>query len=86
MAVMQLEANKLGGIPYDSVVSLFADDERPLPWAGFSYSRTLTITNPSTNRYDVKVVITPTNTVIKADSLTIERAKPATSTALCTTC
>lgn len=85
LAVVQLEANKLGGMPYDSVVT-FSTATKTFVWGGFSYTRKLTVTNPSVNRYDVTIVITPTNTIVKADSITIERTKPPTSSVLCTTC
>ena len=85
LAVVQLEANKLGGMPFDSVVT-FSTTTKTFVWGGFSYTRKLRITNPGTNRYDVTIVITPTNTIVKADSITIERTKPPASSVLCTTC
>jgi prepilin-type N-terminal cleavage/methylation domain-containing protein len=85
MAVMQLEANKMGGIPYDSVTS-FPTTTKTFTWGGFSYTRKLTITSPNATYHNVKIVITPTNTTIKADSITLQRSKPSTATSLCTTC
>ena len=85
-AVMQLEANKFGAMPYTTLIAFTPTVATTFTPGGFGYSRKLTITNPSTNRYDVKIVITPTNTALKADSITIERTKPTTATPLCTTC
>ena len=84
-AVMQLEANKFSTMRYDSLAT-FVKTAKTFTWGGFRYSRALTITTPSLNHTEVKVVVTPANTAIKADSVVIERGKPSTSTSLCTTC
>jgi prepilin-type N-terminal cleavage/methylation domain-containing protein len=52
----------------------------------FSFNRRLTVNKLSVNRYNIKVVIAPVAGEFRADSVTIDRTRPASGTPLCTTC
>ena len=89
-AVLQLEANKFGAVPFASLAA-WTTDTATFTRGSFRYFRKLTITATSSTRYTVKVVVTPyvdatTMDPKKKDSVTIERARPATGTPLCTSC
>jgi prepilin-type N-terminal cleavage/methylation domain-containing protein len=84
-AVLQLEANKLGAIPYATLAS-WSTTTTTLNLGGFTYTRRMAIANTGTNRYSIKVIIVPTSDTTKKDSVTLDRTKPATNTPLCLTC
>jgi prepilin-type N-terminal cleavage/methylation domain-containing protein len=84
-AVLQLEANKLGAIPYATLAS-WPTTTTTLTLGGFAYTRRMAIANTGTNRYSIKVIIVPTSDTTKKDSVTLDRTKPATNTPLCLTC
>jgi prepilin-type N-terminal cleavage/methylation domain-containing protein len=84
-AVLQLEANKLGAIPYATLAS-WSTTTTTLTLGGFTYTRRMAIANTGTNRYSIKVIIVPTSDTTKKDSVTLDRTKPATNTPLCLTC
>lgn len=84
-AVLQLESNKLGAIPY-ATLSTWPTTSATLTLGDFTYTRKLAIANTSTNRYSIKILIIPSNDTTKTDSVTLDRTKPATATVLCTGC
>jgi len=84
-AVLQLEANKLGAIPYSTLAS-WSTTTTTLTLGDFTYKRRLAIANTGTNRYSIKVIIIPMSDTTKQDSVTLDRTKPATNTPLCLTC
>jgi prepilin-type N-terminal cleavage/methylation domain-containing protein len=84
-AVLQLEGNKLGALPY-STLSTWSTTTQTLTLGDFTYKRRMAIANTSSNRYSIKILIIPMNDTTKKDSLTLDRTKPATSTPLCTGC
>ena len=84
-AVLQLEGNKLGALPY-STLSTWSTTAQTLTLGDFTYKRRMAIANTGTNRYSIKILIIPMNDTTKKDSVTLDRTKPATSTALCTGC
>jgi prepilin-type N-terminal cleavage/methylation domain-containing protein len=84
-AVLQLEGNKLGALPY-ATLSTWPTSAQTLTLGDFTYKRRMAIANTGTNRYSIKILITPMNDTTKKDSLTLDRTKPATSTPLCTGC
>ena len=84
-AILQLEANKFGAMPFDSL-RLFSTTTVTRTLGGFGYSRAITRVDNSSTRSTIKIVITPAaNTALK-DSVTFDRTKPATTTPLCTNC
>lgn len=80
-AVLQMEANKLGAMPFDSLAT-FSTTTKTFTQGKFSYSRRLRITALSTTRDSIKIVVTPTSNTAKKDSVVIIRSKPVTN-ALC---
>jgi prepilin-type N-terminal cleavage/methylation domain-containing protein len=83
-AALQLEASKLGAMPYATLAAL-STTSTAFTFEGFTYTRRLTRT-AGTNRYTVKVVIVPARDSTKKDSVTFDRANPPSSTPLCTGC
>jgi prepilin-type N-terminal cleavage/methylation domain-containing protein len=81
-AVLQMEANKIGAIPFDSL-SKFSTTTKSFTQGTFTYSRRLTITTASTSRDSIKIVVIPASNTAKKDSLTIIKTKPLTN-AICT--
>jgi prepilin-type N-terminal cleavage/methylation domain-containing protein len=84
-AVLQLEANKLGAIPYSTLAS-WSTAATTLTLGDFTYTRRMAIANTGINRYSIKILITPTSDTTQKDSVTLDRTKPATNTPLCLTC
>jgi Tfp pilus assembly protein PilV len=81
--VLMQEVNRLEGIPYSAVTSSSVS-VTTLP---YKHTRTVTVTEPVANVLkNVKVVITPTNPMFKADSITFVRTRAATPRVLCTDC
>jgi prepilin-type N-terminal cleavage/methylation domain-containing protein len=83
-AAMQLEASKLGAMPYATLTSMSTADAT-FTNGGFTYTRRLTRT-AGTNRQTVKLVIVPALDTTKKDSITFDRANPPSSTPLCVGC
>ncbi len=81
-AALQMEANKMGAIPFDSLTS-FVTATKTFTRGTFSYSRRITISLAGTSRDSIKIVVIPTANTAKKDSVTIIRSKPLTN-ALCT--
>lgn len=83
--VLMHEVNRLVALPYDSVkvgVTSYGVSSPPYP-----HNRVVTITEPDANKVKVvKVLVTPTNSAFKPDSVVFNRTKAATSKYLCTTC
>jgi prepilin-type N-terminal cleavage/methylation domain-containing protein len=52
----------------------------------FTFTRRLTITASSSNRYTIKIVIAPQASEFKPDSVILSRTRPALGTPLCTNC
>jgi prepilin-type N-terminal cleavage/methylation domain-containing protein len=84
-AVLQLEGNKLGALPY-STLSTWSTTTQTLTLGDFTYKRRMAIANTSSNRYSIKVIVIPMNDTTQKDSVTLDRTKPATTTPLCTGC
>jgi prepilin-type N-terminal cleavage/methylation domain-containing protein len=84
-AVLQSEANKLGDLPFDSL-SKFDATTKSFTRSGFNYSRRLTLTAASSSRYTVKIVVIPTNTSARKDSVMFDRSRPPSGTPLCVGC
>lgn len=77
-AILVREVNRLQTIPYTSlVVGTTTLTETALP---FPHTRTITVTRPATNLLQVKIVITPTRTGFRADSITLKRLRSISNT------
>jgi prepilin-type N-terminal cleavage/methylation domain-containing protein len=84
-AVLQLESNKLGAVPY-ATLSTWPTTSQTLTLGDFTYRRRMAIANTSTNRYSIKIIVMPMSDTTKKDSVTLDRTLPATRTPLCTGC
>jgi prepilin-type N-terminal cleavage/methylation domain-containing protein len=79
------QAGRLQAMPFADVMTLSSGTSQLLV-GDFQFNRTFTITPSGSNRYTIKVVVWPIAGEFKADSVTIDRSRPATGTPLCTTC
>jgi prepilin-type N-terminal cleavage/methylation domain-containing protein len=79
------QANRISVMPFAEVAALSSGTTQLL-LGGFSFNRRLTVTQSATNRYTIRIVIAPITTEFRADSVTIDRTRPASGTPLCTTC
>lgn len=84
-AVLQLEANKFGGVPYASLAT-WPVSTQTLTAANLTYTRRLTLTRVSPTRYTVKVVVVPKPDSTKKDSVIIERSLASMGSPLCVGC
>ena len=84
-AVLQLESNKLGAVPY-STLSTWSTTTKTLTLGDFTYKRRMAIANTGSNRYSIKIIVIPMSDTTKKDSVTLDRTLPATRTPLCTGC
>lgn len=76
-AILVREVNRLQALPYASLAlgtTVTVETAEP-----YKHTRTVTITNPATNLIQVKIVIIPTRTGFKADSVTLRRLKSTNS-------
>lgn len=82
--VLMHEVNRLIALPYDSIpvgTSTFTVTTGKYP-----HTRTISISEPVANLKLVKVVVVPSNVVLKPDSISFNRTRARTSKYLCTTC
>jgi prepilin-type N-terminal cleavage/methylation domain-containing protein len=83
--VLMQEVNRLEGIPYDSIpvgVSTVVVTAAPYP-----HTTTITTTEPNVQLVkSIKVIIRPTNVLLKPDTASFIRTKAQTSRVLCTDC
>jgi prepilin-type N-terminal cleavage/methylation domain-containing protein len=74
-AALALEANKFGAMPYARLAT-WSSSVSTVTRGNFSYSRWLTLTRMSSNRYTVKIVVIPTLDATKKDSVMLDRTQP----------
>ena len=72
-------------MPFDLVTQLTSGTTSML-LGDFSFNRRLAVTQISTSRYTIKVVILPIANEFRPDSMTIDRTRPTAGSPLCTTC
>lgn len=83
--VLMHEVNRLEGIPYDSIA--VGSTTITVTTAPYKHTRVITVTEPvAAVIKTVKVVITPTNTKLKPDTVAFTRTRSRTSRVLCTSC
>ena len=83
--VLMNEVNRLEGIPYDSIH--VGTTSIVVSTAPYPHTRVITVAEPVANVIKtIKVVITPTNTKYKPDTVNFNRTKARTSRVLCTDC
>jgi prepilin-type N-terminal cleavage/methylation domain-containing protein len=84
-AALQIESNKLATMPFDSLAN-WSTSTTTFTRGGFTYSRRTTITRISSSRYTIKVVVTPSTSTTRKDSVIFDRTKPPTGSPLCVGC
>jgi len=84
-AVLQLEANKMGGVPFASL-KMWPTTDRSFTRGSFDYTRRMTIIQTGQTRYTVKVVIIPAVDPTMKDSVIIERSLAPAGSPLCVGC
>jgi prepilin-type N-terminal cleavage/methylation domain-containing protein len=84
-AALQLEANKIGTVPYDSLAT-WPTTTKSFTVGDFTYSRRLTITSTSSTRYTIKVVVVPATNTKRVDSVMFDRTRPPSGSPLCVGC
>ncbi len=84
-AALQLEANKFGAVPYSTLAG-WNTSNASFTLGDFRYTRRLTITTLSSSRYTIKIVVVPSSSAVRPDSVILDRTLPSTSGALCTGC
>jgi hypothetical protein len=83
--VLMHEVNRLEGIPYDSIAN--GSSSVTVTTAPYPHTRLITVSEPVANVVkSIRVVITPTNSMFKPDTVSFLRTKARTSRALCKTC
>lgn len=84
--VLMHEVNRLEGIPYDSITCC-GTSTITVSTAPYKHTRVITVAEPVVNVIKtVQIVITPTNTKLKPDTVSFTRTRSRTSKALCKTC
>jgi prepilin-type N-terminal cleavage/methylation domain-containing protein len=83
-AALLKEANKFGAMPFDSLATAPSGSVTRTD-GGFTYTRRLVNTADAGNRRTIRIVVTPANTAVRADSLTLQRTR-ASSSPLCVGC
>ena len=83
--VLMQEVNRLEGIPYDSIpVGVITTVVTAAP---YPHTRVITVAEPNVQLIKtIKVIIRPTNVLLKPDTATFIRTKAQTSRVLCTDC
>ena len=84
-AALAQEAGRLGVMSFTNI-ALQASGNTTMLIGDFNYTRKLTITATTANRYTIKVVVAPITAEFKADSVTFTRTRAASGTPLCTSC
>jgi prepilin-type N-terminal cleavage/methylation domain-containing protein len=83
--VLMHEVNRLEGIPYDSIPA--GSSSVTVTTAPYPHTRLITVNETVANVVkSITVVIKPTNTMFKPDTVSFIRTKARTSKALCKTC
>jgi len=83
-AALQLEANKMGVVPFANLSNWLTVHTGSTFVAGdFSYTRRMTITSQGSNRYTVKIVVVPSTDTTKKDSVSLDRTLPGGASPLC---
>jgi len=83
--ILMQEVNRLEGVPYDSIP--VGTTSVSVTTAPYKHTRVITVLEPVANVVKtIKVVITPTDTKLKPDTVSFTRTKSRTSKVLCTDC
>lgn len=75
---MMEQANVVAALPFDSI-SNYVGSTTFTTSSKFKYTRTISVTSLSSTVKQVKVIVTPTNTAFKADTVVFDRSQPGTN-------
>jgi hypothetical protein len=84
MALAQ-QVGRIQVMPFEDLATLSSGTTQML-LGDFTYNRRLEVTQTTTSRYTIKVVVAPVAGEFRPDSVTIDRTRPAAGSPLCTTC
>lgn len=84
-AALAQEAGRFGVMTFTQIAAQSSGNTLMLV-GDFTYTRKLTITASSANRYTIKIVVAPQASEFRPDSVTFNRTRPASGAPLCTTC
>lgn len=79
------QAGRIEVMPFADVTQLTSGTVQMLV-GDFTFNRRLVVTPSGTSRYTIRIVVEPLAGEFRADSVTIDRTRPASGTPLCTTC
>ena len=79
------QAGRIEAMPFKDVATITNGTTQMLV-GDFTFNRRIAISAPATNRYTIKIVIAPVTNEFRADSVTIDKTRPASGMPLCTTC
>jgi prepilin-type N-terminal cleavage/methylation domain-containing protein len=79
------QAGRIEAMPFRDVASLTSGTTQLLV-GDFTFNRRLAVTQPATNRYTITIVVGPITDEFTADSVTIDKTRPASGMPLCTSC
>ena len=83
--MLMLEVNRLEGIPYDSIP--VGTTTYQVTGGNYAHTRVITVAEPIVQKVTtIRIVLTPTNSRFKPDTVSFTRTKAKTSKVLCTTC
>jgi prepilin-type N-terminal cleavage/methylation domain-containing protein len=83
--ILMQEVNRLEGIPYDSIAN--GTTTYSVSSGSYAHTRVITVAEPVLQRVKtIQIVLTPTNTRFKPDTVNFTRTKARTSKVLCTFC
>ena len=86
--IVEQQVNQFVAMSYDSVAAhagTITIAAQPMSQThngstyGLSYTRTVRITTVSTNQMNVTIIVAPSNSAFKADTVTFERTRPASN-------
>ena len=79
------QAARIEAMPFKDVSTVTSGTTQMLV-GDFTFNRRFAVTQPATDRYTIKIVIAPITNEFRADSVTIDKTRPASGMPLCTSC
>lgn len=79
------QAGRIEAMPFKDVATI-SNGTTQLLVGDFTFNRRFAVTQPATNRYTITIVVEPLTDEFKADSVTIDKTRPASGMPLCTSC
>ena len=79
------QAGRIEAMPFKDVATITSGTTQMLV-GDFTFNRQFTVTQAASDRYTIKIVVRPITTEFRADSVTIDKTRPASGMPLCTSC